>query len=98
MKNKPLFKRDFDLNEDKQVQLLLFEPYLSEDGWRCIHHIYWPEKKEKTFSGLGVDKLDAFLASLKVAEIFLTTKKEYIDGSLQWIGGSDLGLTFKVES
>jgi len=91
--NKILAERHIDLLPDKQVLLRIYEPWENGHYWKCILEIEWPGKREYSLNVVGVDKLDAILNAVKLARIYLTSKKEWKNGNLLWLEFKDLGLT-----
>jgi hypothetical protein len=90
------FERHFEFNGKQDVILRIFEPKILGHGWRCDYILLWPGKADRRFSAPGVDKLQSLMNCLLAADSFLTSRRDWKDGNLLWLGLSDLGLTISL--
>ncbi|MFP1129440.1 DUF6968 family protein [Asticcacaulis sp. W401b] len=91
-KEDAILHRQFELDEDKRVDLYVWWPFAETDArWACTYLIEGlGAKKPKTI--YGIDAVQALCLCLKMAATVLYVCEPYKAGRLTWSGSRDLGL------
>jgi hypothetical protein len=98
-----IFERDFEAKDNTgiivNIKLRIGKPELDVELnkdpenkiWFCAHQIIGIGS-EKVDIGRGVDTLEAFLTTLKLADAYLKFYARVHNRNITWKGGNDLGL------